>query len=74
MVPIGVPYGGEAGPAVGEGIGLIGGAVVGLGPNAPDVGWVGVEPLYGPEEAPPERRSAESERWPNGTDLRTPVL
>ena len=41
LVPIGVPCGGEAGPAVGDGIGLIGGAVVvGAAPGVADVGGV----------------------------------
>ena len=43
LVPIGVPCGGEAGPAVGAGVGLIGATVtVGVGPGAAGVGEVGV--------------------------------
>jgi hypothetical protein len=43
LAPIGVFCGGEAGPAVGEGVGLIGRAVaVGVGPGAADVDGVGV--------------------------------
>ena len=43
LVPAGVPCGGEAGPPVGEGVDLIGGAVAaGVGPGAADVGGVGV--------------------------------
>jgi hypothetical protein len=41
--PIGVPCEGEAAPAVGDGIGLTGGAVVvGGAPGAADVGGVGM--------------------------------
>ena len=43
LAPTGVLCGGEAGPAVGEGVGLIRGAVaVGVGPGAVGVGGVGV--------------------------------
>src|ERR1019366_3263685 len=41
LAPTGALCGGEAGPAVGEGVGLIRGAVaVGVGPGAVDVGGV----------------------------------